>query len=76
MVVLAAMFVYGDHIPASPELTYTKLTNTDSPKEKAFCSDEIKKYKKELDQAEEKIQALNSLLKKSRAEESLVSSLL
>lgn len=68
MVILVSMFIFGGNIPASPELTYSKNTVVQK-KQQTFCSEEVKKYKKELDQAKVQIESLNSLLKQSMIED-------
>lgn len=65
MVILAGMFVYGDHIPASSEITYSEFVKSDNQIEPVFCSEEVEKYKKELDRAQERIKSLNLLLRQS-----------
>ena len=67
MVILVGMFIFGDHIPPSSELTYAKNTGINKT-EQIFCSEEVEKYKKELDQAKAQIESLNSLLKQSKVQ--------
>lgn len=59
------MFWYGKEVPASPYLTTTAKSIANETSD-VFCSDEVKKYKKELDKAEQQINSLNEKLKQVR----------
>ena len=68
MIILGGMFIYGDRIPASPNLVKSDASVSRNP-EDSFCSEEAKKYKKELDTAKREISTLNYLLKQANKQE-------
>lgn len=62
MIILAGMFVYGDRIATSPSMVYSENKILEIPKD-TFCSEEVERYRKELDKAQEQIESLNTRLR-------------